>query len=82
MFNKEFSSDYIQYALKRRTFKNDNTDEKSIKRFKTSFKNEDFFQTNLQHLPNELFYQIFSYLTDGEMFSSFYLVTKDGRFDE
>jgi len=38
--------------------------------------------TTIENFPNELFYQIFSYLTDGKLFSSFYLLTKDDRFDE
>ncbi len=38
--------------------------------------------TTIENLPNELFYQIFSYLTDDELFSSFHLLTKNGRFDE
>jgi hypothetical protein len=38
--------------------------------------------TTIENLPNELFYQIFFYLTNGELFSSFCLLTKDGHFDE
>jgi hypothetical protein len=38
--------------------------------------------TSFECLPNELFYQIFSYLTDGELFLSFNCLTSDDRFDE
>jgi hypothetical protein len=79
MLNEELTSHFIERTLKRRSFKSDNI---NIKRLKTSFENEKFLRTNLQNLPNELFYQIFSYLTDGEIVSSFSSLTQDNRFDQ
>jgi hypothetical protein len=38
--------------------------------------------TRFECLPNELFYHIFSYLTDGELFLSFNCLTEDNRFSE
>ena len=35
---------------------------------------------NIQCLPNEIFYQIFSYLTDGELLFSFHSSDKNDRF--
>ena len=39
-------------------------------------------RSNLFDLPNELIYQIFSYLTDGEIFESFVKFDSTNRFDE
>ena len=48
-----------------------------IKRFKSTTT-----IPNLTCLPNELFYQIFSYLTDGELLLSFKNFIRTDRFNE
>jgi hypothetical protein len=75
MLNEQLPDDHIQHALKRRNLKMNH----SNKRFKID---QHIFQTTIECLPNELFYQIFSYLTDGELILSFHLLTKNIRFDE
>jgi hypothetical protein len=72
MLNEQLTYDYT-LRKKRRNHSNERTN----KRLKTFVSKSKF-----EELPNELFYQIFSYLTDSELLTSFRLLTNDGRFDE
>jgi hypothetical protein len=54
-----------------------NSNEQTSKRLKTNSK-----INSIEELPNELFYQIFTYLTDPELLIAFRGLTNDGRFDE
>jgi hypothetical protein len=72
MLNEQLTYDYT-LRKKRRNYSN----ERSNKRLKTFVSKSKF-----EELPNELFYQIFSYLNDSELLTSFRLLTNDGRFDE
>lgn len=79
MLNEEINYDSIEYAMKKRK------SEKNpliIKRLKTSINNEKLVRRKFEDFPNELIYEIFSYLTDNELFISFYCLTKDNRFNQ
>ncbi|CAF1265165.1 unnamed protein product [Adineta steineri] len=70
-----------EHCSKKRKFKSDYQHEKISKRLKTSIKHKKIL-SNIECLPNEIFYQIFSYLTDRELLNSFCFTLKNKRFDE
>lgn len=79
MLNEQTPYDPIEHALKKRKSQ---VNYSINKRIRTSIPNEKILRTTIENLPNELFYEIFSYLTDDELLTSFRLLTKNKHFDQ
>ncbi|UJR20104.1 hypothetical protein I4U23_023238 [Adineta vaga] len=78
MLNQPSLYRHFQHSSKKRTLKLSHHSERLTKRLKASIEPK----STLECLPNELFYQIFSYLTDRELLNSFRFLPFHHRFDE